>query len=282
MLLEMRFLGGVAIQQNGVPLTALKSQKGQALLCYLALTSKAHGRLALAGLLWPEMTEEKALMNLRNVLTRLKQHLAPHLTITRQSIGFNQDVPYWLDVAEFEAGVAASSDTGRLQAAVKLYGGDFLDGFYLSDVTHFDEWVLAQRARLRELALAALHRLVTHFAAQAEYETAIAYARQLLAIEPWREEAQRELMRLLAFSGQRSAALRQYETCRRILTEEVAVQPSAETESLYKANRAGQLDRAESGGEQGSRTDSHPRIPSPRHNLPLQPTPFIGGKQNWR
>jgi predicted ATPase len=58
----------------------------------------------------------------------------------------------------------------------------------------------------------------------------------------------------------------------------VAVQPSAETESLYQAIRAGQLDRAVSGGEQGSRTDSHPRIPSPRHNLPLQPTPFIGRK----
>ncbi|HEX6384555.1 MAG TPA: BTAD domain-containing putative transcriptional regulator, partial [Anaerolineae bacterium] len=251
-----------------------KSQKGQALLCYLALTSKAHSRPALAGLLWPEMEDEKALMNLRHVLKQLKRHLSPHLAISRQSIGFNQEVPYWLDVAEFEAGVAARSDSGRLQAAVKLYGGDFLDGFYLSDVDYFDEWVLAQRARLRELALAALHRLVTHFTAQAEYVRAIAYARQQLAIEPWREEGHRELMRLLALCGERSAALRQYETCRRIMAEEVAVEPAAETEALYQAIRAGQGSRRAE--ERGSRTDSHARTPALPHNLPPEPTPLIG------
>jgi DNA-binding SARP family transcriptional activator len=53
--LELRFLGGLSIHQAGRPLTSLKSQKGQALLCYLALTGKAHARPVLAGLLWPEM-----------------------------------------------------------------------------------------------------------------------------------------------------------------------------------------------------------------------------------
>jgi DNA-binding SARP family transcriptional activator len=142
--------------------------------------------------------------------------LGPYLTITWQTVAFNQDSACWLDVAEFEAGAATKEDIGCLQSAVTLYHGDFLDGFTLPDAPQFEEWVLAQRARLREMALSALHTLITHFAAQAEYEAAIAYTRQLLAIEPWREEGHRDLMRLLALAGQRSAALVQYELCRRI------------------------------------------------------------------
>jgi predicted ATPase/DNA-binding SARP family transcriptional activator len=217
-------------------------------------------------------------MNLRQVLSQLNQHLSPYLTITRQTIAFNQAASSWVDVTEFEAGVTARSDIGRLQAAAALYQGDFLDGFYLDDAPHFDGWVLGQRARLRQAALAVLHHLVTHFADQGAYETAITYIRQLLAIEPWQEEAHWELMRLLALSGQRSAALVQYEMCRRILAEEMDVEPSAETQALYEAIRAGQVQQG--AGEQGSRGEVvHLRTPALAHNLPSQATPFIGREQ---
>jgi DNA-binding SARP family transcriptional activator len=184
-ILELRFLGGLAVHQDDAPLTALKSQKGKALLCYLVVTGKDYTRSALAGLLWPEMPEANALMNLRKVLDRLKPHVAPYLLITRESIAFNQDASYWLDVTEFEAGMATRSDIGRLQTAVALYRGDFLDGFDLPDAPRFDGWVLRQRARLRDAALDILHHLIMHFATQDTYELAITYARQLLAIEPW-------------------------------------------------------------------------------------------------
>src|SRR5687768_3004974 len=116
--LELRFLGGLTIQQDGLPLTALKSKKGQALLCYLAVTGQTQARSVLAGLLWPDVPEANALTNLRKVLSQLNQQLAPYLVITRQSIAFNQHASYWLDVAAFEAGVAVKSDIGRLQEAV--------------------------------------------------------------------------------------------------------------------------------------------------------------------
>jgi DNA-binding SARP family transcriptional activator len=73
----------------------------------------------------------------------------------------------------------------------------------------FEEWVLGQRARLREMALGALRRLVAHFREEGDLETAVHCARQLLIIEPWHEETHRELMRLLTLSGQRSTALAQ-------------------------------------------------------------------------
>lgn len=277
MTLELRFLGGLTIHREDQPLMALKSQKGQALLCYLAMTGKAHARSVLAGLLWPEMPEDKALMNLRAVLNKLNDHLAPHLAITRQTIAWNPATSYWLDVAEFEAGLAVKEDIGRLQTAVALYQGDFLEGFDLDDAPQFEGWVLGQRARLREAALTALHHLVTHFASKGTSDMAIAYVRQLLTIEPWREEAHRDLMRLLALSGQRSAALVQFETSRRILAEELGVEPAPATVALYRKIKENQVTEVRPRTLLlPSPSDREPPAPPLLHNLPSQSTPLIG------
>jgi DNA-binding SARP family transcriptional activator len=203
-LLEMRFLGGLTLQQDGVPLTEVKSQKGQALLCYLAVSQKQASRPYLAALFWPDMPDAQAVMNLRKVLNRLKP-LTPYLLITRETVAFNQNADCWLDVTEFEEGTATATllnlvkplnasvpqDIFCLQKALTLYQGDFLDGFMLADAPLFEEWLLAQRARLREAALTALHHLVTHFREDERSETAVGYARQLLTIEPWHEETHR-------------------------------------------------------------------------------------------
>ena len=269
--LEMRFLGGLTLQQDDVPLTDIKSQKGVALLCYLAVSQKQATRPFLAALFWPDMPETQALMNLRKVLQRL-QPLRPYLVITRETVAFNQDTDYWLDVAEFEVGTAASTllradaapGIPHLQKATSLYQGDFLDGFMLADAPLFEEWVLAQRARLREAALTALQRLVAHFREDGRYETAVAYARQLLTIEPWHEETHRELMRLLALSGQRSVALAQYESCCHLLANELGVEPTAATVQLYEQIKVGEL------------SPPLPRSSAPPHNLPPQLIPFVG------
>lgn len=280
--LEMKFLGGLTLQQDGVALTDVKSQKGQALLCYLAVSQKQASRPYLAALFWPEMPESRALRNLRKVLQRL-QPLKPYLVITRETVAFDQEADSWLDVAEFEVGTAVKKDIPSLQKAISLYQDDFLDGFMLADAPLFEEWVLAQRARLREVALATLHQLVEHFREQGEYETAVAYARQHLTIEPWHEETHRELMRLLALSGQRSAALAQYESCRRLLADELGIAPTVETVQLVEQIKAGELGREaepalstlsgsrRAKGERGSRGES-----LPLHNLPPQMTPFVG------
>ena len=239
--LELRFLGGVVIRQDGWPLVALKSQKGQALLCYLAVTGKAHSRSALAGLLWADVPEMNAQTNLRKTLNRLKPYLSDRLLATRSTLAFDRDASHWLDVAEFEANVAARVEIDRLEKAIALYQGDFMDGFYLPDAPLFDEWMLAQRARLRGSVLRALHAVLTYFSTEGAFDTAVTYARRLLAIEPWDEEAHRSLMRVLVQSGQRSAALMQYETCRRILADELGVEPAAETVTLYNHIRANRL-----------------------------------------
>jgi len=242
--LQLALLGNVEIRKDGVPIAAFSSGKALALLCYLAVTGRPHLRPALAGLLWGEMPEESAQHNLRKALTFLRATVGAHLSITRQAVAFHRGSPYWLDVQAFEAHLdehARGAPVQCLEQALALYRGDFLEGFYVRQAPEFEAWMAAQRARLRELALQALHALSTHHSGRgaAGLETGIHYATRLLAMEPWREEGHRQLMLLLAASGQRGAALAQFEVCRRVLAEELGVEPGAETTSLYHDIRDG-------------------------------------------
>jgi DNA-binding SARP family transcriptional activator/predicted ATPase len=260
MALELRLvlLGEVQITRGEEPVTGFISAKAQALLCYLALDGRTHQRTALAGLLWGDLAEENAAAGLRVALSNLRKLVGPHLAITRHAAAFDRGQPYWLDVEAFRTAVADGETTG-LATAVELYQGDLLAGFYVHDALAFEEWLAVQREWLRTQATQALRRLVKHHAARGENRASIDYAARLLALEPWREEAHRQMMLLLARTGQRGAALAQYETCRHYLAEELDVEPSQETTQLCERIKALRATRV--------------------HNLPPARTPFIGREE---
>lgn len=244
--LQLKLLGNVEVRLDKDVVSGFHSNKVQGLLFYLAVTGRPHLRPTLTGLLWGDLPEASARNNLRKALTQLRQLVGPHLSITRQTVAFNRDSSYWLDVERFEGKVGSSSaetDIEGLREAVELYRGDFLEGFYVRQAPAFEEWVLARQARLRELALQALHRLATFYGGQGEIGLleGIDYTTRLLSLDPWREEAHRQLMLLLARSGQRGAALAQYETCRQVLAQELSVEPGAETTMLYEKIRDGEV-----------------------------------------
>jgi predicted ATPase/DNA-binding SARP family transcriptional activator len=288
-ILGLQLLGSYNIYLDNVPLIALKTKKGQALLSYLAVTGKEHFRSSLSGLLWPDIPEKNARANLRKTLSRLKPHLYSHLKVTRETIALRRDADFYLDVREFESGVAPGAEISQVQSAVSIYQGDFLDGFELPDATLFDDWVLAQRVRLRDMAINALQRLTTYFGDVGDYETAVDYARSVLTIEPWHEDTHRELMRLLALRGQRSAALKQYERFRELLSEELGIEPGEDIFVLYQQIRDGGFKNTKPSISQPSSTrrDTYPEVQSSifpssseltsiRHNLPAQTSPLIG------
>jgi predicted ATPase/Tfp pilus assembly protein PilF len=258
--LELSLLGTVAITQNGEPVSGQIPAKSQALLCYLAVTGCPHSREKLAGLLWGDKSEASARANLRKSLSTLGQLFGDALIISRQTVAFNRDSAYRLDVEVFEAALAeddpAPEKLELLLEAVVLYRGDFLEGLSVREALGFEEWLLSERERLRQMAIQALHRLSVAYTNRGEYAAGIEYTNRLLALEPWQEEAHRQLMTLLARSGQHSAALAQYETCRRILAEELGVEPLPETQALYHRLKT--------------------RRESASHNLPPQTTPFVG------
>jgi DNA-binding SARP family transcriptional activator len=214
--LEIRLLGVPQISKRGVVSSALTSAKAQALLYYLAMTGRAHTRVALASLLWGERADEEARSNLRKALQQLREHLDAYLVIERDTIQFRAAQAYWVDAVEFATQLTtarAAANPDQLQQALALYRGDFLEGFYVREAPEFETWMLAERARLRELMLQELDTLAMRYANQGDFPQAIAAARRLLELEPWREETHRQLMEWLAQNGQRSAALAHYVMC---------------------------------------------------------------------
>jgi predicted ATPase/DNA-binding SARP family transcriptional activator len=272
--LQLTLLGKPGVTQDNTPVTGFAHRKSLALLYYLAVTGRPHSRESLAGLLWGESTEANARAGLRKSLADLRRLVAPHLTITRWEVAFNRARPYWLDVELFtrQAGEAMEAracevaltdkEADALASAVELYQGDFLEGFYVRRAPAFEEWALLERERLRLFALRALHILAAHYTARGAYAQGIAYTDRVLAMEPGQEEAHRQMMSLLALTGQRGAALRQYRICRRVLKEEWGLEPEEETTTLYKRI--------------SDRVHTYPHVRSPPHNLPTPPLPLIG------
>ncbi len=242
------------------------------MLFYLALTQRAHSREALAGLLWSESSEEEARLSLRVALNGLRQHFSIYLIASRLEIAFDRNQPHSIDVAVFDEALRAGPDqrsTRELAEALASYRGDFLQDFHVKDAPLFEEWVILERERLRLQALNVMQALITRYQEQQQYEQAITLAQRALAIDPWREEAHRQLMTLLAQSRRRSEALKQYETCRQILLEELGVEPAPDTRALYERIRSGALP--------GLPEPPGPEARAvPQHNLPALATAFIG------
>jgi DNA-binding SARP family transcriptional activator len=244
--LRMTLLGAVEISWGRNLVKGFNSSKTQALLIYLATTGRPHTRAALAGLLWADLPEIHAQRNLRKSLTNLRQLVGPHLVISRQIVNFALSSSYWLDVEELETTLedpSTYSSIEALQHAIDLYRGDFLEGFYVRDAPDFEEWVRLEQVRLKNLVIKALHTLLDLYAQHGDGGGvhSLDYASRLLVLDHTREEAHRQMMRLLALSGQRSAALAQYDICRQALIEEFGIEPGEETKKLYAQIRAEDL-----------------------------------------
>lgn len=279
---RIELLGGLRVSRGGLPLTGFATRKVPVLLAYLASTGTPQPREQLATLLWGESSDDAARGSLRQALANLNRLLGEILIITRTTVGIRPDAPLWCDVDALKQAARRGADLDSLHAAVELYAGDFLAGVAISDAPAFEEWALAQRARLRDLALDALRRLAAQQAAQGDYYAAVTTLRRLLALEPWHEEAHRQLMGALARSGQRSLALAQYVTCRRLLAAELGVEPTVETTALYEQI----LQRRLAADPRETRAPAEPPPPvappaaqptaRPRHNLPAPATSFVG------
>jgi predicted ATPase/DNA-binding SARP family transcriptional activator len=283
--LALSFLGPFEATLEGVPITTFDSNKVRALLAYLAVEAdRPHSREFLAGLLWPDYPERSARTNLRNALANLRKAIRdqkampPYLTVTRATIQFNQQSDHWTDVAAF-AELADRGSPSDLESALALYRGPFLEALSVDDSAPFEDWCLRVREQLDRQVTSTLEHLAAQYEEQGQVERALGYARRQVELAPWQEEAHRNLMRLLARSGARSAALAQYEACRRALREELDVEPGEETTQLYERIRDGQdltgcrweSGRWESGGK--------PVRSAELSNLPVQLTPFIGREE---
>ena len=248
--LTIRLLGPPRVDLAGAPID-LHSHKALALLAYLAVTQQPHGRAKLATLFWPEQGESRALAYLRHTLWTLRKALGDGWFDSEgETISLPPHPALWIDVAVFLAhlaaarqpnGVSGATDLSALQAAIDLYRDDLLAGFTLRDSPAFDDWHFFESEGLRQQLANALQQLVAGYNARGDYEAALPFARRWLALDPLHEPAHQQVMQLYAWGGQRSAALRQYQECVRLLRTELAAPPSAETTELFQRIQANRL-----------------------------------------
>jgi len=232
--LSLTLLGGFQARLEPGSAIALPTRKSQALLAYLALPpGRAHPRDKLAALLWGGIREESARASLRQALFAIRKALSDTSAVWQDGDALALEPgAVEIDAAAFER-LVREGTPAALERAAALYQGDLLSGFAV-DEAPFEEWLLGERERLRELALEALAKLLAHQRKVGASEAAVQTALRLMTLDPLQEPVHRMLMRLYAEGGRRGAALRQYQQCVSVLGRELGIEPEPETKALYQ------------------------------------------------
>jgi DNA-binding SARP family transcriptional activator len=251
--MSIQLFGQFSVRRNGEVVAGFEAHKVQELFCYLLLhRQRSHSRESLASLLRPDTTTAQSKKKLRQTLWHLQSALGSQqepvrdrlLLVEPYRVQINAEADIWLDVAVFEKTfdlveriVGQELNTQQVQAlqnAVELYRGPLLEGCY-------EDWCLYERERLQNRYLAMLEKLMSYCEVHRNYDAGVLYGMRIMACDGTRERTHRRLMHLYYLSGDRAAALRQYEQCASALNEELGVKPSKRTTELYKQIMAEQL-----------------------------------------
>ncbi len=236
--LRVYLLGPPRVEWAGRSLPIPRRQ-ARALLYRLATQLQPVPREHLCFLFWPDIPESNARRNLSRLLTHLRRSLPdPDVLLTSgEQIGLDPKRA-WSDVAASERLCAIQHpyrQSEALQQAVDLCHGSFLAGFSLPGSPEFEVWASQERYTWERMYLEALEALIEAETARGAYDAAIVCAQRYLETNELAEEVHRRLLKLHAASGDRSAALRQYERCAVVLERELGVSPLPETRAAYQA-----------------------------------------------
>src|SRR5258706_4535857 len=229
----------LAIQLFGTPGLFLNGQavdhlrrKNRALVYYLAAHPQPLTRENLLTFFWPDHERTSAQPILRTMIHDLRKHLEDSFQIDDEFIALTSDVQ--IDIQTFSTLLhSPTTDLQKLTEALTLYKGDFLAGFSLADSPQFDDWTTSERERYRLMAMRGYNDLSRHFEGMRDYPSALDAIQHALAFNTFQEDIQRDVMRLLYLNGDRAGVIRQYETLRKLLDEEMGVPPMIETRNLY-------------------------------------------------
>lgn len=251
-ILQISLFGRFRIARDGSPVSGLEALKAQELLSYLLLyRDHTHPRETLAGILWgdkPSSQSRKylrqALWQVQGALTGTPEGPAQWLLVDPDWLRVNSHEQCCLDVELFERAFAVAQGVpGQnldeqqalgLKMAADIYQGDLLEGWY-------QDWCLFERERLQNMYLTMLEKLLNCCETHGDYELGLAYGVRVLRYDHARERTHRRMMRLYYLTGERTAALRQYERCVEALRKELGVAPTARTQALYQQIREDRL-----------------------------------------
>ncbi len=232
------FLLGLPTVQRSDTYLEIPRREVRALLYRLATRLEPVSREQLCFLFWPDTPESSAHRALSHLLTHLRHALprSESLLTCDEYVGLDPQHT-WSDTFAFEYLCTASATSTRVEAlrqAVELYRGPFLSGFSLNCSAEFEFWTLEQRRALERLYLESLAVLIESETARGTYEAAITYAQRYLHTDDLAEGVHRRLIELYATIGDRTAAMRQFETCAAVLERELGISPQPMTWAAYQ------------------------------------------------
>lgn len=222
------------------------NRKVATLLAYLALfPDRATSREALAEMLWPDENPDATRDRFRQALSTLRRLLEPEESLAGKVLVADRTGVHLyaeavsIDTSNFEnllRGAVKEDDAQKriatLTQALDLAQQELLPGFY-------EEWALTARTRLMELQRDALSLLSTAYADQNDLPAALDAARRTVALDPLREDAHLQVIRIYASMGRMSDAIRQYRDMERLLNTELGSAPSAATQAEFARVREG-------------------------------------------
>ncbi|MEZ4656714.1 MAG: BTAD domain-containing putative transcriptional regulator [Caldilineaceae bacterium] len=241
--LTVSLFGKLDIRLDGKTVEGLEGRKVQELFCFLLVhRDRAHYREELATLLWEDTSSSQSKKYLRQALWQLQSALEPpveqphFLLVDAEWVHINPAANLHVDALDFERAFTNMQalpvdmlDAQRietLQHAISYYHGDFLEGWY-------QDWCIYERERYQSIYLAMLEKLLSYYEAQQNCELGMICGLEILRHDRAQERTHRRLMRLYYLTGNRTAALRQYQACVEALDEELGVGPAQSTQRLY-------------------------------------------------
>jgi predicted ATPase/DNA-binding SARP family transcriptional activator len=271
-MLEVRLLGQFEVLRDGKRVT-IPTRNAQSLFAYLILNAgRDQRRERLAGLLWPDSSEENARSNLRHELWRLRKAIETkgdfYFLVDDLTIAFNPQGEYLLDVHKLESASLEDSTADELIEALSAYRGELLPGFY-------DEWVFVERDRLSAVFEVKIARLLEILQAEGRWEEVLDWGLRWIALGGWPEPAYRALMTAYANTGDISKAVATYDRYTQALQKELGMKPSEQMQALYKQLKTGwKTDAPKPPADKPAQAPPLPKVR--RSNLPRPLTSFIG------
>jgi len=232
----LKLFGGVTLFDNGDPVSGPSAQRRRLALLSLLASAPSGGvsREKLIGYLWPEIGSEQARHFLADSVYALRKALGKEAILALgDNLRLNPEA-IRSDASEFREALAR----GDTQAAVALYQGPFLDGFFVPDVAEFERWAEAERERCAHQFAQALEALAEEREREGDFLGAVEWWRRQAAHDPYSSRAALRLMQALEAAGDSGAAVQHAQVHAALLREVLEVEPDAEISALAERLRS--------------------------------------------
>lgn len=240
-MLNIKFLGKVKIEYDGIDITDKFGAKTKALLSLLILNKeKSLNREKIISYLWPDSTEDSGKFNLRFNLWQLGNAIGldeegnKFLHTGRSHCGINENYNYNCDVIDIKTfNFKENISIEILEELRKKFDGEFFEGFYFKKCDDFNENIILERSYFEEQKRKLLLKLVSLYETEEKFDKCTEILKELINLEPYDEEIALRVLEIYEKNGKRSTAILFYDDFKKKIMTFLGIQPSKDLEKKY-------------------------------------------------